>query len=145
MLDRTMALGLALAAGLTVAACERADQSALRSDAKKLAVDTRTAAQNTARKVEEETKEAAAQAKETLSRVGDTAGQIASDAALTARVKAALVADKNVMSRDIDVDTFQGRVILRGVVPDPEQVALAAAVARKVDGVKSVDNRLAVN
>ena len=146
MLDRTArVLGLALGAGLALAACERTDQSALRSDTKKLAEDGRAAAQNTARKVEQETKEATAQAKESLARMGDTASQIAGDAALVARVKAALLAEKDVKSADIGVDAFQGRVILRGTVPDQEQIALAARVARTIDGVKSVDNRLAVN
>jgi hyperosmotically inducible protein len=67
------------------------------------------------------------------------------DAAITARVKAALLAEKNVKSSAIDVDAFQGKVILRGTVPDREQAALAAKVAAAVEGVKTVDNRLGVH
>jgi osmotically-inducible protein OsmY len=145
MLDRTTAIALSLAAGLALTACERDDRNALRSDVKKLAQDARSATQNSAQNIEEHTKAAAEKTKESLSRVGDTAGQIVGDATITARVKAALVAEKNVRSTDIDVDTFQGKVILRGTVPDAEQIALAAEIARKVDGVKTVDNRLAVN
>jgi hyperosmotically inducible protein len=78
-------------------------------------------------------------------KAADTAIQVAGDTAIAARVKAALVAEKNVKSTDVSVDAFQGRVILRGTVPDAEQIALAARVARAVDGVKSVDNRLVVN
>ena len=109
-------------------------KSALRSDAKKLAEDSGTAARNAARSVEQGAKQAA-----------DTARQIAGDAAIAARVKTALLAAKNVKSADVSVDAFQGKVILRGTVPDAEQIALAAQVARAVDGVKSVDNRLVVN
>ena len=135
MLDRpALILGLALSATLALAACERTDRNALRSDAKKLAEDTGTAARNTARKLEVDAKKAA-----------DTAIQVAGDTAIAARVKAALVAEKNVKSTDVSVDAFQGRVILRGTVPDAEQIALAAQVARAVDGVKSVDNRMVVN
>jgi len=135
VLDRaSLILGLALGASLALSACERSDQSALHSDAKKLAEDTGTAARNAARKLELDAKKAT-----------DTAIQVAGDTAIAARVKAALLAEKNVKSADVSVDAYQGRVILRGTVPDPEQIALAGQVARAVDGVKSVDNRLIVN
>ena len=48
-------------------------------------------------------------------------------------------------SRDIDVETFQGKVVLKGSVPDQTQAQLAMKVARSVDGVKSVENRITVN
>jgi hyperosmotically inducible protein len=135
MPDRiSLIVGLALGASIALAACERTDQSALRSDTKKLAEDTATAARNAARRVEQGTQKAA-----------DTAIQVAGDTAIAARVKTALLAEKNVKSTDVSVDAFQGKVILRGTVPDAEQIALAAQVARAVDGVKSVDNRLIVN
>jgi hyperosmotically inducible protein len=134
MLSRTSLTPLLALVAAVLAGCERGDRENLRADAKKLVTDTRTAAQNTA-----------ADAKESLGRAGETATQIAGDAALTARVKAALVAEKNVKSADIDVDAFQGRVILRGTVPDAEHIDRAGQVARTVDGVKAVDNRLAVN
>lgn len=142
MLVRTVrVLALTLAAGLGLGACDREDQRALRSDARKLAEDARTAVRDTARKVQQDTKLAA----QSLRRHGETARQIAADATIAARVKAAVVAEKNVKSADIRVEAFQGRVMLRGTVPDEEQIALAARVARKVDGVQSVDNRLAVD
>jgi osmotically-inducible protein OsmY len=138
-------VALALAAGLGLAACDHEDQSALRSRAKRLVDDTRAAAREMARKVEHDTTVVAAQAKQSLGRYGDTARQIAGDVAIATRVKAAVVAEKNIKTTEIRVEAFQGRVILRGTVPDDEQLALAAQVAREVDGVKSVDNRLTVN
>jgi hyperosmotically inducible protein len=135
VLDRaSLILGLVISASLALAACERTDQSALRSDAKNLAEDTGTAARNAARKLELDAEKAA-----------NTALQVAGDTAIAARVKAALLAENNVKSTDISVDVFQKKVILRGTVPDAEQIALAGQVARAVDGVKSIDNRLVVN
>jgi osmotically-inducible protein OsmY len=138
-------LWIAILSGIAVAACDRTDRENLRTDGKKLLEDSRKAAKNAAREVKQETKEAAAEARKSLERAGDTAGQIVGDAAITARVKAALLAEKNVKSSAIDVDAFQGKVILRGTVPDREQAALAAKVAAAVEGVKTVDNRLGVH
>jgi osmotically-inducible protein OsmY len=85
------------------------------------------------------------EAKQTLREVGETTGQVLEDSAVTAKVKAALHAEKNVKSRDIDVETFQGKVVIKGVVPDRAQADLAAKVAASVEGVTAVDNRLTVN
>ena len=136
---------LALVTGLALAACDQDERSALHARAIKLAEDARTATRDQTRRVEQETRVAANEAKQTLKRAGDAAFQIAGDAAIAARVKAALVAEKNVKSTDIRVEAFQGRVILRGTVPDEAQIALAGDVARMADGARSVDNRLAVH
>jgi osmotically-inducible protein OsmY len=42
----------------------------------------------------------------------------------------ALHAEKNVKSRGIEVETFQGKVVIKGAVPDRAQADLAAKVAR---------------
>jgi len=75
---------------------------------------------------------------------GRSAGQTLDDAGITAKVKAALIADKNVSGTAINVDTMQGRVTLSGHVPDQAQVDHAAQVASSVEGVKAVDNKLTV-
>ena len=72
------------------------------------------------------------------------AGQVVDDAGITAKVKAALLAEKGVDGMKIDVDTTQGNVTLSGKVPDPSQVERATQVARGIGGVKNVDNKLAV-
>ena len=77
--------------------------------------------------------------------MGEAASQAVGDAAITAKVKAALLAEKDVKSRDIDIETFQGKVVLKGKVPDQAQSQLALKVAQSVDGVKSVENRITVN
>lgn len=67
-----------------------------------------------------------------------------SDAAITARVKTALMADDQVKGLRIDVDTKDAEVTLKGAVDSDEQVNRAVAVARTVEGVRDVINRLSV-
>ena len=119
---------------LTLAGCDRADRSKLESDAKQTMSTAKQAARNAGDEIKRETKE-----------VGDTAGQVIGDTAITTKVKTALHAEKDVRSRDIDVETFQGKVVLKGAVADKRQIELAGRVARSVDGVKSVENRLIVD
>ncbi len=71
-------------------------------------------------------------------------GQTVDDAGITAKVKMALAAEKEVSATNINVDTVQGTVTLSGRVTNQSEVARALDVARKVDGVKSVDSQLTV-
>jgi hyperosmotically inducible protein len=66
------------------------------------------------------------------------------DAGITAKVKTALAAEKDVSAVKINVDTAQGTVTLSGQVASQTEVDRALQVARGVDGVKSVENRLTV-
>jgi hyperosmotically inducible protein len=75
-----------------------------------------------------------------LARVGDAAG----DAAITAKVKGALLADQYVKGMQIDVDTHDGAVTLTGAADTQPNLDRAADIARKIDGVKSVENRITV-
>jgi hyperosmotically inducible periplasmic protein len=76
---------------------------------------------------------------------GRTAGRNVDDAALTASVNAALVADKPSNFTRIDVDTTNGVVALNGTVESPEQRARAEQLASRVNGVKKVINNLQVS
>jgi osmotically-inducible protein OsmY len=73
-----------------------------------------------------------------------TVGQTIDDATVTARVKAALIEDPQTKAYQIDVDTYQQAVKLNGFVDSEAARVRASAVARGVDGVKSVDNDLTV-
>lgn len=66
----------------------------------------------------QETEEAAVQAGEALD-----------DASVTARVKSVLMTSARVDSDDIDVDTVERTVFLRGTAPTQEQVELAESLA----------------
>lgn len=67
-----------------------------------------------------------------------------SDAGTTSRVANALTMDDTVKRHQIDVDTEQGIVYLRGDVDNMEQKMRAEAVARNVKGVRGVVNNLMI-
>lgn len=73
-----------------------------------------------------------------------TASQIAKDGAITTEVKSKMIADKDVKALDVNVDTRENVVILRGTVRTTAQRAAAERVARSAKGVKSVRNELKV-
>lgn len=64
------------------------------------------------------------------------------DATLTDRVKTALFRDQSVPKGDIDVNAVNGVVTLRGQVSDAELPARLEDEARKVSGVRDVQNLL---
>lgn len=67
-------------------------------------------------------------------------GQYLSDAALTTKVKTALLAEKGLKSTDIGVETQNGTVQLSGFVMSSAQMDQAVDVTRHVKGVKDVKN-----
>ncbi|HEV3008686.1 MAG TPA: BON domain-containing protein [Burkholderiales bacterium] len=66
------------------------------------------------------------------------------DAALAARVKAALLAERSIPSKSISVDSYEGRVELSGFVPSPDMASRAGRVVAGVNGVRTVHNNIAV-
>ena len=64
----------------------------------------------------------------------------------TIDVKSALIADKQIDSGAIDVDTFQDKklVVLRGSVPTEQQKARAEQIAKANAKGYTVENKLAV-
>jgi len=74
----------------------------------------------------------------------ESAGEYASDSAITARVKTALLADPGLKSLAISVETYRGAVQLSGFVNSEVQIQKAVAVTRSVSGVQSVKNDLHV-
>ena len=68
----------------------------------------------------------------------------AGDTATTSEVKAKLLADDIVPSRNVKVETTDGIVQLSGTVKSQAQSDRAESIAKAVDGVKSVKNDLKV-
>ena len=64
------------------------------------------------------------------------------DAAITTKVKAALLADDQVKGTQINVDTSGGSVRLTGTVDSASQVQRATEIAKGVNGVQKVENNL---
>lgn len=65
--------------------------------------------------------------------------QPVSDTWITTKVKTELLAAKDVSGLKIDVDTVNGVVSLSGKVDSKAQIDKATAVAKAVQGVRSVD------
>lgn len=73
-----------------------------------------------------------------------TVGQAVDDATIGTKLKAAIVADKELSALKVNVDTTQGNVRLKGEVKNLTQWRRAADLARSIEGVKSVDNQLVI-
>jgi hyperosmotically inducible protein len=70
----------------------------------------------------------------------ESTGEYLDDSAITAKVKSAFVADKQVNALDIQVATFKGVVQLSGFASSQQEIDRAIELTRKVPGVKSVKN-----
>lgn len=66
------------------------------------------------------------------------------DAALTTKVKAALLTEKNLQSTYIRVSTKKSKVTLSGYVPNQKQAWRAGEVAAGIKGVAGVNNALVI-
>lgn len=72
------------------------------------------------------------------------AGATIDDSVITTKVKTALLADPEVKSTDISVETRNGEVMLSGYVRDQKQIDRALQIARSVEGAKGVQNKMAI-
>jgi len=75
---------------------------------------------------------------------GKTVGEMIDDASITASVKAALLQDDRTEGFDINVDTSEGSVRLRGGADSDEASRAASEIANNVSGVRAVRNELVV-
>lgn len=66
------------------------------------------------------------------------------DAWITAKTKIALFADSRVKGSEINVETVQGAVMIRGKVDSDMAKQAAEGIAKGIDGVKTVKNDLQV-
>ena len=71
-------------------------------------------------------------------------GETIDDASITAAVKTELLADKRTEGFDTNVDTRNGNVTLRGGADTLADKLAATELARKVKGVRSVDNDIVI-
>ena len=104
--------------------------------------DTTGSARETAHDAKENAKQTGRDVKNTTKNAAHDTGEMMSDAAITTKVKASLLTEKNLKSLGINVDTNNGVVTLTGTVPSATEVKQAEDVARGVKGVKEVKNEL---
>ena len=84
--------------------------------------------------------ESSAAASQALTQVGEAV----EDGVITAKVKAALLVDPDVKGLQVDVDTRDGVVTLKGSADKAASRDNAVRIARDTRGVKSVDSQLVV-
>ena len=75
-------------------------------------------------------------------RTHEGTGQYVDDSAITTKVKAAILGEPGLKVAEINVETFKGVVQLSGFVSTSADIASAVKVARGVNGVKSVTNKM---
>lgn len=74
----------------------------------------------------------------------ESTGQYIDSSAITTKVKANLVADKDIKALPISVETYKGTVQLSGFVDNDQQRQKAIAAAKSVPGVTAVKDSLVV-
>lgn len=72
-------------------------------------------------------------------------GESAGDAAITAKVRASIIADKSLFSTQFEIVTLNGRVVLLGVVSREQDRTQAMHIAHEIDGVRGVKSFIIVN
>ena len=89
-------------------------------------------------------KSAASSAGQAVDSSMNKVGNFMDDSTITARVKAALIDHKDIRSTDISVKTENKVVTLSGTVDSTTQQEQAVSVAKGVEGVTSVNDKLSV-
>jgi osmotically-inducible protein OsmY len=112
----------AMVATLALAGCDKRDQAAAKNDATVAMERAGNATENAGAKMSNKI----------------------DDAMITTSVKAELAKDSNLSAMKINVDTSQGRVLLKGTAPSNEAREHATTLAQNVKGVVAVDNQLKV-
>ena len=79
-----------------------------------------------------------------VTRGQETVGAYVDDTTITTQVKSRFIENTDVDASSIRVETLNGTVMLSGFAKDSKEKQTAESIARKVNGVKSVKNEIAV-
>jgi hyperosmotically inducible protein len=138
---RALQIALASVFALNLAACDQ------KPSAEKVGKDIDRAISKADQQVEQAANTAEKKFEQATDAAGKSiteAGKAIDDAAVTAKVKSALLAEPGLKALAIDVDTAGGVVTLHGTANTLESRDKATQVAANVQGVKSVKNNLIV-
>ena len=75
---------------------------------------------------------------------GEKSGAYVDDSWITTKVKSEMIGESDVSARNISVNTTKGVVTLTGTAPNVQESNRAAEIARKVAGVKAVQNDIRI-
>lgn len=138
---KTLTAVIAGALAFSLAACDQ------KPSAEKVGQDIDRTIDNTSQQVAQavdSAKHEMDQAKSTMSDKVASAGAAAADTAITAKVKSVLIAEPGLKSTGIDVVTEKGVVSLFGTTASNASRDRVTLLAAGVEGVKAVENNLAV-
>ncbi len=79
-----------------------------------------------------------------VTRGQETVGAYVDDATMTTQIKARFIDNPQVDAASIHVETLNGTVLLSGFAKNATERMTAEEIARKVNGVRSVRNEIAV-
>jgi hyperosmotically inducible periplasmic protein len=136
----------ALAAALAVAALAACDRPSSPDNARQQSDSAMTRPQQPQKPAQpsEGGKSAAGEMAQGTERMAGEVSNKVKDAAITTAVNAKIAGDSRLSVLRINVDTVNGRVMLRGTAPDAASSERAQQLASSVDGVLGVDNQLVV-
>jgi hyperosmotically inducible protein len=103
-----------------------------------------TSTEQAAQQARQDMESAAADIKREGEQAVQSVTTTATDMAITTKVKAALAADDQLSALKIEVDTVGGVVSLTGPAPSAEAAERATTLAKAVEGVTEVQNKLVV-
>ena len=135
------AAALAVATLISLSACDQRKDD--RTVGQKVDSAIATAEQKSDQAAAEMKKDTAT-ARESTGKAVDAVGSKVKDAAITTGINAELARDTTLSALKIDVDTNNGKVAMHGTAPDAAARERATQLAKKVDGVVSVDNQLQI-
>lgn len=138
---RTPALITALAASALLVACGEQEDATVGQRLDGAVAEVK----QSGTQMGQDARQAAQDVQSAGSQAADAIARGAADATITAKVNAALAADDQLKALAIDVDTTNGLVQLTGTAPNAEARERATTLARAVDGVVQVDNRLTID
>lgn len=139
---KSIALLLPVAVALGVAGCDRPARTVDKSDPARNSVALRPSDASSSPRAD---KAAPAAAQPTRSAADAKSDTPATDAALSEKVREALVNEHGISARDLQVTTRNGVVTLSGKVEEKSDQERMMLVAMSVDGVRSVVSNLIVD
>jgi len=129
----------AIASGLALAACSPSEDG--QTAGQKLDQTVASVGQKSAQMTSDARKAGNEMARAASDGVDHAADKV-KDATITAAINAKLAMDGKLSAMNIDVDTADGQVVLRGSAPDERARESATQLAMSVEGVRGVDNQL---
>ena len=120
----------AVAASLAIVGCSKSDETA-----------TKNSAEDTVAQVDQKARQLGNEAKDGAQKIGNKVD----DAVITTSVKTEIAKDADLSALNVNVDTDNGRVALRGTAPSMVAKEHATTLAAGVKGVVSVDNKLSID